>query len=76
MHTGAERSIVCGRLRPGKRAARLTRGAWNNVLVDKFERFRNILLDGLSYHSEGPLGSLAIVQGVRAWAVSARKPAA
>ena len=49
---------------------------WNNVLVDKFERFRNILLDGLSYHSEGPLGSLAIVQGVRAWAVSARKPAA
>ena len=28
---------------------------WNNVLVDKFERFRNILLDGLSYHSEAPL---------------------
>ena len=22
---------------------------WNNVLVDKFERFRDILLDGLSY---------------------------
>jgi hypothetical protein len=22
---------------------------WNNVLVDKFERFLNILLDGLSY---------------------------
>jgi len=39
---------------------------WNNVLVDKFERFRNILLDGLSYHSEGPLGSLAIAQGARA----------
>ncbi len=39
---------------------------WNNVLVDKFERFRNILLDGLSYHSEGPLGTLEIAQGARA----------
>ena len=33
---------------------------WNNVLVDKFERFRNILLDGLSYHSEAPLRTLEI----------------
>ena len=24
---------------------------WNNVLVAKFERFRNVLLDGLSYHT-------------------------
>src|SRR2546422_6305489 len=36
---------------------------WNNVLVDKFERFRNILLDGLSYHSEAPLRTLEIAQG-------------
>ena len=39
---------------------------WNNVLVDKFERFRNILLDGLSYHSEAPLRTLEIAQGARA----------
>ncbi|OLC69779.1 MAG: hypothetical protein AUH79_00805 [Betaproteobacteria bacterium 13_1_40CM_4_64_4] len=39
---------------------------WNNVLADKFERFRKILLDGLSYYSEGPLGTLAIAQGARA----------
>jgi ubiquinone/menaquinone biosynthesis C-methylase UbiE len=39
---------------------------WNNVLVDKFERFRNILLDGLSYHSEAPLRTLEIAQGTRA----------
>ena len=39
---------------------------WNNVLVDKFERFRNILLDGLSYHSEAPLETLEIAQGARA----------
>ncbi|HEX9276399.1 MAG TPA: methyltransferase domain-containing protein [Casimicrobiaceae bacterium] len=39
---------------------------WNNVLVDKFERFRNILLDGLSYHSEAPLRTLEIAQGSRA----------
>ena len=36
---------------------------WNNVLVAKFERFRNILLDGLSYHSEFPLRRLEIAQG-------------
>ena len=28
---------------------------WNNVLVAKFERFRDILLEGMSYHSEVPL---------------------
>jgi ubiquinone/menaquinone biosynthesis C-methylase UbiE len=39
---------------------------WNNVLVDKFERFRNIFLDGLSYHSEAPLRTLEIAQGARA----------
>jgi ubiquinone/menaquinone biosynthesis C-methylase UbiE len=39
---------------------------WNDVLVDKFERFRNILLDGLSYHSEAPLRTLEIAQGARA----------
>jgi ubiquinone/menaquinone biosynthesis C-methylase UbiE len=39
---------------------------WNDVLVDKFERFRNILLDGLSYHSEAPLDTLEIAQGARA----------
>jgi ubiquinone/menaquinone biosynthesis C-methylase UbiE len=39
---------------------------WNNVLVDKFERFRNILLDGLSYHSEAPLRTLEIAQGTPA----------
>jgi ubiquinone/menaquinone biosynthesis C-methylase UbiE len=36
---------------------------WNNVLVAKFERFRNILMDGLSYHSEMPLRALEIEQG-------------
>lgn len=39
---------------------------WNDVLVDKFERFRNILLDGLSYHSEAPLRTLEIAQGAHA----------
>jgi ubiquinone/menaquinone biosynthesis C-methylase UbiE len=39
---------------------------WNDVLVGKFERFRNILMDGLSYHSEVPLARLAIVPGSRA----------
>jgi len=39
---------------------------WNNVLVDKFERFRNILLHGLSYHSEAPLEALEIAHGARA----------
>src|SRR4029078_11638291 len=31
---------------------------WNDVLAAKFERFRNILLDGLSYHSAVPLRTL------------------
>src|SRR5215813_11120263 len=35
----------------------------NNVLVAKFERFRNILLDGLSYHSDVPLRALEIEPG-------------
>ena len=39
---------------------------WNNVLVDKFERFRNILLDGLSYHSQVPLSRLELARGSRA----------
>ena len=39
---------------------------WNNVLVAKFERFRNILLDGLSYHSDVPLRTLELAQGSRA----------
>ena len=39
---------------------------WNNVLVAKFERFRNILLDGLSYHSDVPLRTLEIAKGAKA----------
>jgi ubiquinone/menaquinone biosynthesis C-methylase UbiE len=39
---------------------------WNNVLVAKFERFRNILLDGLSYHSRVPLGRLELDRGAKA----------
>src|SRR5262249_31928307 len=38
---------------------------WNNVLVAKFERFRNILLDGLSYHSDVPLEALEIERGAK-----------
>jgi ubiquinone/menaquinone biosynthesis C-methylase UbiE len=38
---------------------------WNNVLVAKFERFRNILLDGLSYHSEVPLRTLELARGAK-----------
>src|SRR6266404_5447165 len=69
-----------GRFFPAR--PRLTRGAaimpeaavsndeftafWNNVLVDKFERFRNILLDGLSYHSDVPLRTLELAPGSRA----------
>jgi len=36
---------------------------WNDVLVEKFERFRNILMEGLSYHSEVPLSELDIAPG-------------
>ena len=39
---------------------------WNDVLVAKFERFRNILLEGLSYHSAVPLARLALPAGTRA----------
>lgn len=39
---------------------------WNNVMVAKFERFRDIMLDGLSYHSRVPLERLALPQGARA----------
>ena len=38
---------------------------WNDVLADKFERFRNILMDGLSYHSELPLSRLELAPGSR-----------
>ncbi|HVO89202.1 MAG TPA: class I SAM-dependent methyltransferase [Casimicrobiaceae bacterium] len=38
---------------------------WNDVLVAKFERFRNILLEGLSYHSQAPLGDWKLPQGSR-----------
>ena len=36
---------------------------WNDVLAAKFERFRNILLDGLSYHSDVPLRTLELAPG-------------
>jgi ubiquinone/menaquinone biosynthesis C-methylase UbiE len=39
---------------------------WNDVLAEKFERFRNILLEGLSYHSAVPLAKLALPAGARA----------
>ncbi len=38
---------------------------WNNVLVAKFERFREILQRGLSLHSEVPLRKMALPQGAR-----------
>ena len=38
---------------------------WNNVLVAKFERFRNILQRGLSLHSDVPFRSLALPPGAR-----------
>ena len=39
---------------------------WNDVLVAKFERFRNIMLNGLSYHSAVPLAKLELAPGSRA----------
>jgi ubiquinone/menaquinone biosynthesis C-methylase UbiE len=39
---------------------------WNDVMVPKFERFRDIMLDGLSYHSRVPLDRLALPKGSRA----------
>ena len=44
---------------------------WNEVLVEKFERFRNILLEGLSYHSEVPLSNLSLAPGSKARGVVA-----
>ncbi len=38
---------------------------WSNVLVAKFERFRNILMEGLSYHSEVPLNKLKVQPGAK-----------
>jgi SAM-dependent methyltransferase len=39
---------------------------WNDVLVAKFERFRNIMLNGLSHHSAVPLAKLELAPGSRA----------
>jgi len=39
---------------------------WNDVMVPKFERFRDVMLDGLSYHSRVPLERLALPAGTRA----------
>jgi ubiquinone/menaquinone biosynthesis C-methylase UbiE len=39
---------------------------WNDVLVTKFERFRNILMGGMSYHSATPLGKLRLPDGASA----------
>ena len=41
-------------------------GFWRDVLVEKFERFRNIMLGGLSYHSAIPLAKLDLPAGARA----------
>lgn len=38
---------------------------WNEVLVDKFERFRNILMDGLSHHGNVPLENLHLAPGAK-----------
>lgn len=38
---------------------------WNDTLADKFERFRHILMEGLSYHSRVPLERLHIKPGAR-----------
>jgi SAM-dependent methyltransferase len=38
---------------------------WNNVLVDKFERFRDILQRGLGLHSDVPLAGLTLAPGAR-----------
>lgn len=36
---------------------------WNDTLADKFDRFREILMNGLSYHSRVPLEKLSVVPG-------------
>lgn len=38
---------------------------WNDTLADKFDCFRHILMEGLSYHSRVPLERLAITPGSR-----------
>lgn len=38
---------------------------WNDTLAVKFERFREILMNGLSYHSTKPLGELDLPAGSR-----------
>lgn len=38
---------------------------WNDTLAEKFERFREILMNGLSYHSRIPLGNLQLPQASR-----------
>lgn len=38
---------------------------WNEVLAEKFERFRDILMTGLSFHSEQPLSTLEVAPGSR-----------
>jgi ubiquinone/menaquinone biosynthesis C-methylase UbiE len=36
---------------------------WNDVLVAKFERFRNIMLEGMRYHSDEPFRTLGVRRG-------------
>lgn len=36
---------------------------WNDTLADKFDRFRNVLMNGLSYHSQVPLADLDLAPG-------------
>lgn len=38
---------------------------WNDTLANKFERFREILMNGLSYHSRVPLDKLELKPGSR-----------
>lgn len=38
---------------------------WNDTLADKFERYRDILMNGLSYHSRIPLEKLTVAPGAR-----------
>ncbi|MFW6050376.1 MAG: class I SAM-dependent methyltransferase [Myxococcota bacterium] len=38
---------------------------WNEILADKFERFRHILMEGLSHHSDVPLRRLELEPGSR-----------
>ena len=38
---------------------------WNDTLATKFNRFRHILMEGLSYHSRVPLGNIELEPGVQ-----------